>query len=823
MDKGMRFFADVAGRLSLLQSEIEDERQIILEEKRARLSAGQRVQEQVLAGLAPESLIGKRLPIGVEETLLSMNRDEFVNYYSKWYVPSNMTVMVVADADPLAVVEQIRTHFNFGDKSPVPVDQDPGVKPSQGLRAVVATDPEYTGGEISINMMAPKEPPATTKPLARRDMVRMIACDAFNRRIGAKLNKGGTSYTSASAMARNMFNAGRMASASAEGKPEDWRAMLAELGEDVQRARLHGFTAQEIEDVRRETIASLEQFVAQEATMPARAVLGRMNGAIAQGEPLMSAQQELDLARELLPTITAQEVSREFAEVFDPSNAVFVAQLPSGANPPTESELVSLGQNAFSVKPEKQADEARAASLLDNEPAAGKWIEPATHAASGVTSAWLDNGARFHHRFMDVQKERASITITLAAGGIQESAATRGVTDAAGLAWGNPATRRLSSTQIRDLMVGKKADVRGGIGMDSMSLTVGGNPAEIEDGMKLAYLLLTDPVIEPAAFERWKKEARQQIEARRTDPRGAMAEAMADTVYPGGDARVRPLTIEQLEKVTLEAAQSWLNNAIATAPIEVAVVGDIGREQAEMLVAKYVGSLPRRERIGDKTLDQFRNIAKVPGPHVTRRDLKTATPLAMVLSGFYGADLSNVTDTRRMQMSSRILSTRMIQQVREKQGLAYSPSCSHRPGTDFPGFGVFLAATPTEPAKVEKLVEAFDAIYKAYAQDGPTEEEMVTVRKQMANTMDEQMKETQFWNARLATLDYRGTSLDDIMAAPAAYQAFTADELKSTFNQYYKPESMLRVEIRPAAGSDGEPAPKGDDKPKDDASKVSGH
>lgn len=799
IQKGMTFFADVAGRLSLLQDEVEEERQIILEEKRTRLGAQQRVQEYVLQRLAPESIVGQRLPIGVEETLLSMNRQEFVDYYGKWYVPSNMTIMVVADADPKMVVDQIQSSFNFGDKAPAPIDQDPGVKPSQGLRAIIATDPEYTRGEVSFSIFTAKEPPATTKALQRRDTVRQIATSAFNRRIGKKINKGGTTYLTASASAMNLFSAAMMRGVEAEGKPEDWRTLLKELGEDVQRARLHGFTQQELDDVKKEVIASLEQFVAQESTMPARAMLGRINNAVNQGEPLMSAQQELDLAKDLLPSITVEEVSAEFTRLFSPENGTFIVQLPSTASVPSEQELVDLGKAAFSVQPAKEVEADRASALLEKLPEPGQVSDTALHESSGVTSAWLSNGTRFHHRFMDIRKEQATVTITLAAGNLMETDANRGVADAAGLAWGRPATSKLSSSDIEDLMVGKKANVRGGVGMDAMTLVVSGNPAELEEGMKLAHLMLTDPLIEAPALEQWKKDELRQIESRKTDPRGAMAEGMAEIMYPGVDSRVRPLTAEQVERVTLESAQSWLRNTIASAPIEVGVVGDIKMEQARDLVSRYVGSLAKRERISAGTLDSLRNISKVPGPRSIVREIKTATPLAMAVNGFYGADIENVYDSRCLQMASRVLSTRMIQKVREEEQLAYSPQCAHRAATDFPGFGLFISAMPTQPEKLDRLVTVVDEIYSTFAASGPTEEEMATVRKQIANTLDEQMKEPGFWNARLAVLDYRAAKLDDIMNSAAEQQTYTAQQIKDVFAKYYKPESQLKLTVKPVA------------------------
>ena len=48
-----------------------------------------------------------------------VGRDDFADYYSRWYVPSNMTVIVVGDTDPALVVDLIRRDFGGGaDRAP---------------------------------------------------------------------------------------------------------------------------------------------------------------------------------------------------------------------------------------------------------------------------------------------------------------------------------------------------------------------------------------------------------------------------------------------------------------------------------------------------------------------------------------------------------------------------------------------------------------------------------------------------------------------------------------------------------------------------------
>src|SRR5206468_6336947 len=294
--------------------------------------------------------------------------------------------------------------------------------------------------------------------------------------------------------------------------------------------------------------------------------------------------------------------------------AIFIAELPASDDVPSEADFLALGRAAVAVEPGKPANVARAAMLLAARPREGVVVESVPHAASGVTSMWLDNGVRVHHRPMDQRKNEASIAITLAGGQIQETAANRGITEAALRAWERPATSTLSSTQIRDLMTGAKVRVRSGMSGDTVTLTVFGDPAELERGLQLAYLLLTDPVIEPAALDQWTDAEVQRITERKSQPMGVLMETSSAAIYPRGETRPRALTIEQLRAITRPAAQAWLRRLITESPIEVAVVGDIDRDAATTLVTRYLGALPARPRISDKTLASLRTIARPRGP-----------------------------------------------------------------------------------------------------------------------------------------------------------------------------------------------------------------
>jgi zinc protease len=526
-------------------------------------------------------------------------------------------------------------------------------------------------------------------------------------------------------------------------------------------------------------------------------VLRQINGAVSRQEPLMSAAQSLALLQRLLPGITASEVSQAFTATFDPSHALFIAELPASDGVPSEAELLALGRAAVDVKPDQVAEVARATTLLATLPRGGTGVETQTHAASGVTSMWLDNGVRVHHRFMDQRKNEASIAITLAAGAIQETAANRGITEAALRAWDRPATSALSSTQIRDLMTGAKVRVRSGMTGDTVTLTAWGDPAELERGLQLAYLLLTDPVIEPVALEQWKDAETQRITARESQPMQVLAMTSARAIYPFAETRPKHLTTEQVRALTHDAAQAWLRQIITTAPLEVAVVGDVDREAATRLVTRYLGALPARPRIGDKTLADLRTIARPQGAISVAEAIEARTPQGAVLAGFFGADLRNTRDVRLLNVAARILSTRMIKTIREEKQLVYSIGASSEPAVVYPGFGLFAAVAPTDPGKATALAAAVEDMYAEFAKDGPTPDELAVAKKQMANLLDEVLKTPDFWLSRLSTMDYRGLSLDDLLGAKAEYERFTADEVRGAFARYDRPDARLRFVITP--------------------------
>src|SRR5690606_7903578 len=152
---------------------------------------------------------------------------------------------------------------------------------------------------------------------------------------------------------------------------------------------------------------------------------------------------------------------------------------------------------------------------------------------AGVTSVWLSNGVRAHHRAMATRPGVVSITVTIAGGRIEETEAERGRTQATVALWRVPASRSRSASDVRRLLLGQPVHLAASIGDDAIRLTTTCAADHVDAAMQLLHLLLTEPMIEVPAFQRWRWAAIREVEQQREDPLGALRVATASALSGG--------------------------------------------------------------------------------------------------------------------------------------------------------------------------------------------------------------------------------------------------------------------------------------------------
>src|SRR5688572_26287215 len=249
--EGMRVFSDYASGLLLSEDQIDQERGVILSEKRARDSAGYREFVAQFEAMLGTTLLPKRLAIGVPEVISKAKRERFLDFWNTWYRPENMVVVAVGDWKDEAGVEKIvREHLgNLRARAPPRPKPALGKLPKfDGVRPIFHAEPEAPATNISIASITPHAHQPDTAA-RRKDLLRRhVALAMLNRRFSILGKQENAPFTSAWASVSEQFDFLRDSRVQLVCKSEQWPNALTRGEQELRRAIEHGFTAGELSE-----------------------------------------------------------------------------------------------------------------------------------------------------------------------------------------------------------------------------------------------------------------------------------------------------------------------------------------------------------------------------------------------------------------------------------------------------------------------------------------------------------------------------------------------------------------------------------------------
>ena len=142
--------------------EFYQEKDVILEERRLRTDnspIGKMIEE--FLGTAFSTHPYKRPTIGYEEDIRNLTREDVKQFFSTYYVASNLTIAIVGDADPTEVEKLAGIYFSRYSKRPAPPQVTIIEPPQQEPREVtleLPTQPWYLEGYHRPDLNHPDNP-----------------------------------------------------------------------------------------------------------------------------------------------------------------------------------------------------------------------------------------------------------------------------------------------------------------------------------------------------------------------------------------------------------------------------------------------------------------------------------------------------------------------------------------------------------------------------------------------------------------------------------------------------------------------------------------
>lgn len=120
--EALSLHADMLLNPLIPRKELENERKVVLEEISKDETSPNNIVYENLVKMLYNTHPYKRKVIGEREIISTIHRDEILDYYNKWYSPSNMITVIVGDVNTQDVLEKVKQNFTSEiKKSPKPI------------------------------------------------------------------------------------------------------------------------------------------------------------------------------------------------------------------------------------------------------------------------------------------------------------------------------------------------------------------------------------------------------------------------------------------------------------------------------------------------------------------------------------------------------------------------------------------------------------------------------------------------------------------------------------------------------------------------------
>lgn len=319
--------------------------------------------------------------------------------------------------------------------------------------------------------------------------------------------------------------------------------------------------------------------------------------------------------------------------------------------------------------------------------------------------------------------------------------------------------------------------------------------------MTLFTQVIGQPTFPAASVTRIKNQLTASFEYQKQSPSRLASLAFMGKLYgPHPYAHDTQGTAASVQGITVAQMKAFHKQAYAAGNAVIALVGDLDRAQAEALAEQVSQALPA----GPALPALPAAVAQTPGAtHIEFPSKQTH-----LLIGQLGVERKNP-DYVALTLGNQILGgggfgTRLMNEVREKRGLAYGVSSGFSP---MQVQGPFMISLQTRASVSEGTLELVRQVLRDYLRDGPTEAELAAAKKELAGSFPLSNASNESIVGQLGSMgfyDLPASYLEDFMAQS---QELTVQQVKSAMNRHLDADKMTVVTVGPTVTQDALPPP----------------
>lgn len=783
MEKGLQILRDWATDISFDSLEIEKERGVVIEEWRLRLGAGERMRRQYWPVLYGGSRYAERLPIGKKEILDTFSHATLKRFYSQYYRPDHMALVIVGNIDPKAIEAKIMGQFGNIPKPVKPSNVTLWPLPDRdSLSIAVAADKENTYTMIQHSYRHPNRKNESNGDY-RIGLVYGLISSMLNARLQERINSPeppmvyGYSYYGNLLRTKDAFTTFGMVQA--DGIEKGLKTMI----EEHERVKRHGFTESELKRAKTELMRYYEEAIKEKDKVESVNYTYEYINNFLENEPIPGVEYEMALVKKYFPFITLTEINRVAAALITPNKneTLLVTGIEKeGVKMPTTAALKDLI---------KRTRSASITAYVDNMPEGELMTEKLTPVSASATrdnptlgtNEWgLPNGIKVILKTTDFKNNEILMSATMPGGisnlpndKLHDATMASTVITESGIA-------NFTKPQLDKYLTGKMLYVYPQIGNHEIGFYGSTTTEDLELMLQMAYQYVRNPRKDAELFKAIIKKQKTWYEDRERSPNAAYADTINATMS-SYNPRTRPMKAADFDRMKLdEIFKIYTDQFSSFNGMTFIFVGNTTEQVLRPLTEKYLGNLP-----GGKAGQWKDNNIRPPKGVLEKTVVKGVEPKSSVRIQYTGEFVWNYANRIKYNALMQLANIKLRESLREDEGGTYGVGVYGNPAKIPYQHYNLIVSFGCSPDSREKLASLALEVIENIKQKGADDKDLKKIKETMLREMETKRKENEHWLGAIEALIENGDNAEDLKQFESLVNGLKGSDFKTLAAQYF--------------------------------------
>ena len=750
IDSALLVMHDWSCAVSLLAEEIDNERGVIREEWRTGADASRRMWKESQRLMFPGSQYAKRDVIGDTAVINNFSYEALRSYYKKWYGPDLQAIIVVGDINVDEIEQKIKNLWGN-----VPARANRGERPYYSVEdnkepiVAIVKDAEAQQGRIRI-VYKHEQIPAQLKGSIMEyvnNLALSLIVQMMDNRMAEDAMKsdacflGGGVYYSELVKLKDAFN-GIVVPKEGQER-EAWHYLLTQM----EKMRRYGFTNDELERAKTETLAQYEKaYNERSATRNISYVDEYIDNFLYQ-EMIPGIEWEYAFVKQVMPAISLEQINQIALQLVTNENIVVnfqVADKPE-VQLPTEEQIINSIRGMEHLDIERPVEKEVITELVKKGPKAGKVVKEKYNEALGTTEWTLKNGVRVIFKPTEFKKDEILME-AYAPGGFS-------LVETADLPSAHLATDAVqmsgigdfSYTDLQRALTGKVVSAYPSINAYSHSMEGSSCIKDFETLLQLNYLHFTAVRKDEDAFKTLLSFLDQQLTNKEKNPKAIWRDSITMMASNYSDRTVL-INRENMEKLNYDRSLQIFQQLFSNPRnFTFTFTGNIdpNDKQTRALIEKWIGGM-KTKKDTDTWKDRGVRAPLGENKNYFTRDMqtKTASNRIQYTSYDFPYTMENVIVA---DLVGRILSTRYLESIREREGGSYGVGCAAWMNSKPVPTTILVMQFDTDPEKQDKLMQIIHQEVQEIIANGPLASDLQKEKESMLKDFKEDLEKNGWW------------------------------------------------------------------------------